>query len=102
MSKENKIPPEEIPLEQPLNNEPTDELIPSAKPFTEAEQSEIPPISGNEQPITHNPKLITDDMEVHHHTHPTHGKKTWKDYFWDPYVIPRCVLWVFGGVPIRA
>jgi hypothetical protein len=22
-------------------------------------------------------------MEVHHHTHPHHGKKTWKDYFWE-------------------
>ncbi|MEO6405941.1 MAG: hypothetical protein ABIY51_04880 [Ferruginibacter sp.] len=22
-------------------------------------------------------------MEVHQHTHPTHGKKTWKDYFWE-------------------
>ena len=24
-----------------------------------------------------------EDMEVHHHTHPGHGKKTWKDYFWE-------------------
>ncbi len=22
-------------------------------------------------------------MEVHHHTHPAHGKKTWKEYFWE-------------------
>ncbi|MBX9785379.1 MAG: hypothetical protein K2X48_19000 [Chitinophagaceae bacterium] len=22
-------------------------------------------------------------MEVHHHTHAAHGKKTWKDYFWE-------------------
>lgn len=22
-------------------------------------------------------------MEVHHHTHPHHGKKTWKEYFWE-------------------
>lgn len=22
-------------------------------------------------------------MEVHHHTHPSHGMKTWKEYFWD-------------------
>ena len=22
-------------------------------------------------------------MEVHHHTHPSHGKKTWKNYFWE-------------------
>ncbi len=25
----------------------------------------------------------TQNMEVHHHTHPTHGKKTWKNYFWE-------------------
>ena len=25
----------------------------------------------------------TKEMEVHHHTHPAHGKKTWKDYFWE-------------------
>lgn len=24
-----------------------------------------------------------DNMEVHHHTHSGHGKKTWKDYFWE-------------------
>ena len=24
--------------------------------------------------------LQTPDMEVHQHTHPSHGKKTWKDY----------------------
>ncbi len=23
------------------------------------------------------------NMEVHHHTHPAHGKKTWKEYFWE-------------------
>jgi hypothetical protein len=23
------------------------------------------------------------EMEVHHHTHPSHGKKTWKEYFWE-------------------
>jgi hypothetical protein len=25
----------------------------------------------------------TENMEVHHHTHASHGKKTWKDYFWE-------------------
>jgi len=24
-----------------------------------------------------------ENMEVHHHSHPTHGKKTWKNYFWE-------------------
>lgn len=25
----------------------------------------------------------TENMEVHHHTHPSHGKKTWKEYLWE-------------------
>ncbi len=25
----------------------------------------------------------TENMEVHHHTHASHGKKTWKNYFWE-------------------
>ena len=25
----------------------------------------------------------TEEMEVHHHTHPAHGKKKWNDYFWE-------------------
>ncbi len=24
-----------------------------------------------------------ENMEVHHHTHTTHGKKSWKNYFWE-------------------
>lgn len=30
-----------------------------------------------------NQNLETENMEVHHHTHDTHGKKTWKNYFWE-------------------
>ncbi len=29
------------------------------------------------------PKQEPENMEVHHHTHPSHGKKTWKEYFWE-------------------
>ena len=36
-----------------------------------------------EQPLTLNLKPDTPEMEVHHHTHPTHGKKNWKSYFWE-------------------
>lgn len=42
------------------------------------EQSEIPVTIG-----TTNPKPQTEDMEVHHHTHAAHGKKTWRSYFWE-------------------
>ena len=73
MSEENKIPPEEIPQEQPVNKETTHEISSSAEPITEAEQLS-----------TINSQLSTKkEMEVHHHTHPTHGKKTWKEYFWE-------------------
>ena len=39
------------------------------------------PAEESSQPNTLNtePK----DMEVHHHTHEPHGKKTWKNYFWE-------------------
>ena len=30
-----------------------------------------------------NPTPETNNMEVHHHTHAGHGKKTWKSYFWE-------------------
>ncbi len=67
------IPSEEIPQKQPVNNEPTDETISSAESINEAEL----PKTLNPQPST------SENMEVHHHTHPAHHKKTWKDYFWE-------------------
>lgn len=73
MSEENKIPPEEIPQEQPVENETSDETTSPAEPISEAEQLS-----------TINSQLSTKkEMEVHHHTHPAHGKKTWKEYFWE-------------------
>ena len=72
MSEEKNLPPEEIPKEQPGNNEPADETTSSAEPVTEAEQ-----------PPTINNQPQTEEMEVHHHTHPGHHKKNWKDYFWE-------------------
>jgi len=64
-AKQAAIPPEEIPEEQPVNREPIDENISSSEPIAE------------EQPTTEQ------NMEVHQHTHATHGKKTWKHYFWE-------------------
>lgn len=60
------VPPEEIPQEQPVNKETTDEITSSAQPVTESEQPQT-----------------EENMEVHHHSHPAHEKKTWKDYFWE-------------------
>jgi len=37
----------------------------------------------SEQLSTLNLNPSDPDMEVHHHTHAGHGKKTWKDYFWE-------------------
>ena len=83
MSEENKMPPEEIPHEQPappagrpVNNEPTDETISSA-----AKTSEII-----------NPTSEIKDMEVHHHAHESHGKKNWKSYFWEFLMLFLAVL----------
>ena len=57
-----------------LNTPSTDEtIVPTAETIPEVEQ-----------PITHNPKPETsNDMEVHHHSHESHGKKNWKSYFWE-------------------
>lgn len=41
------------------------------------------PNSVAKQPQTTNYKPATEEMEVHHHSHPSHGKKTWKEYSWE-------------------
>ena len=41
------------------------------------------PVPEKDELITHNSALTTQDMEVHHHTHPSHGKKKWNEYFWE-------------------
>ena len=43
---------------------------------------------------TINPTPKTDNMEVHHHTHAGHGKKSWKSYFWEFFML---FLAVFCG-----
>ncbi len=62
-----------------------------SQPATEkaAEQNpaiDIPQIKEQDniiEPTTDNSPLPTHDMEVHHHTHAGHHKKTWKDYAWE-------------------
>lgn len=54
------------------NDDPLDNpIIPQAESTTEKQTENIAP------------NRETENMEVHHHTHPAHGKKTWKDYFWE-------------------
>ncbi len=70
-------------IENPLNNEQqlntpsTDEAIEiSTETTTEAEQPITPSVA----------KAMEDKqqaMEVHHHSHESHGKKNWKSYFWE-------------------
>lgn len=90
MSEENEIPPEEIPQEQPANKDSSDEIISSAEPVTEAEQPQTTNLSSEALPAGQaglakedDQPQTEEDMEVHHHTHPAHGKKTWKAYFWE-------------------
>lgn len=58
--------------EEHLNN-PTDTQV-------ESPSDEIIPTQDVE---TINPNQETENMEVHHHAHAAHGKKNWKDYFWE-------------------
>ncbi len=71
----NNISPE--PPAQPIpetSNTPEENVLPGSK-LTE---------SGNTE----------DNMEVHHHSHAAHGKKNWKDYFWEFFML---FLAVFCG-----
>lgn len=54
-----------LPEEMPANNESAAENPSAIDPVSETEKSQ------------------TNNMEVHHHTHAGHGKKTWKEYFWE-------------------
>jgi hypothetical protein len=58
---------------QQVNNETFNENISSTDPGVETEQSL------NLKPLND----LNDNMEVHHHSHAAHGKKTWKNYFWE-------------------
>ena len=96
MKENKKIPPkqtaENIPevehSEIPTSNEETISAEENILP--EIEQSEIPPLSGTEIIETSN-TATKNDMEVHHHTHPdshrNHGKKNWKSYFWEFFML---------------
>lgn len=50
------------------------------------QQEEIIPVEETAMPeeeVTTIEQPQNEEMEVHHHTHPSHEKKTWKDYFWE-------------------
>ncbi|HMK03773.1 MAG TPA: hypothetical protein VK489_06260 [Ferruginibacter sp.] len=54
-----------------------EEFMDNSSSFMEAPAPEQPSNALND------PNELNHNMEVHHHTHPAHGKKTWKEYFWE-------------------
>jgi hypothetical protein len=70
---------------EPVPEVKADNIPASGGEITPAEETAMPEseAAASEQPQTQNSQPETTDMEVHHHTHPAHGKKTWKAYFWE-------------------
>ena len=66
---------------QPLQNIPEETTSSGKNILPQMEQNEIPPI--NETEILEIKNTEINDMEVHHHSHESHGKKNWKAYFWE-------------------
>jgi hypothetical protein len=78
MAEEEKIPPQKIPQDQSVNE------VLKAMAAKDEEVSSTEPVAETEQAAIINPQPQTEkEMEVHHHTHAAHGKKTWKNYFWE-------------------
>lgn len=75
MTEENKNTEPEQPAED------KEELMDDGSSFMEI--TAVEGSTADEQPETPNIKPQTEEMEVHHHTHAAHGKKTWKNYFWE-------------------
>src|SRR5436190_22961016 len=44
---------------------------------------------------------LNDKMEVHNHAHAAHGKKTWKEYFWEFLMLFLAVFCGFMAENIR-
>ncbi len=72
MTQENK----DTETEQPAEN-----IAKEIKPSPEINFSETDAVATDLQTIANTPP--TEDMEVHQHTHPAHGKKNWRSYFWE-------------------
>ena len=66
---------ENIPAEQPAENISETTIPPQAESLTSLDADSFE--------TSTNDKLQTEEMEVHHHTHPGHHKKKWTDYFWE-------------------
>jgi hypothetical protein len=91
---ESETPQEEPSKDASLKVQDTSNQLPTAdnEPTTETlEPSNLQPIT---EPETTNPKPQTEEMEVHHHAHHGHEKKTWKSYFWEFFML---FLAVFCG-----
>ncbi|MBL0183533.1 MAG: hypothetical protein IPP96_15075 [Chitinophagaceae bacterium] len=77
MSEENKNTEPEQPAED------KEQFMDDGSSFMEEQADKNVPAA--EQPLNdlNDPNELNANMEVHHHTHPVHGKKTWKEYFWE-------------------
>jgi hypothetical protein len=67
------------------------------QPIDSNKESEYENIPQQQTTVGLQPTIPTSeikDMEVHHHTHVAHGRKTWKDYFWEFLML---FLAVFAG-----
>lgn len=73
------------------NNTNEEQLYTSIDPSSEIHSEEIISTTNSE---TINPKQGTENMEVHHHAHHGHEKKTLKNYFWEFLML---FLAVFSG-----
>ena len=89
MSEEEKIPPEEIPQEQPIDTERTDKPDSLVEPVIEAEQQTI------------NQNLQTENMEVHKHPHHITHKKKWGEYLLEFFMLFLAVFLGFVAENIR-
>lgn len=65
------------------------EQMPERRPKKSKDPTTTPPTT-----VKPNPTQETDTMEVHHHAHHAHDKKTWKNYFWEFFML---FLAVFCG-----
>lgn len=65
-----------------------------AKPTQSQTETESKEMTSTTTETTINSNREIENMEVHHHAHHGHGKKTWKSYFWEFFML---FLAVFCG-----
>ena len=72
------------------NNTPPARALETIPDEGEAADSDIVQEPTNNESVNEQPQL--EAMEVHHHAHHNHGKKTWKNYFWEFFMLFAAVF----------